>query len=72
MKFFDLIVVTAQLHTLQVNSKKDFNDCTGFEESDDGENGPVTVSFDKVIHHNHHFDGDDDDDDLLPSNQLKS
>ena len=71
MKFFDLIVVTAQLHTLQVNSKKDFNDCTGFEESDDGENGPVTVSFDKVTHHNHHFDGDDDDG-LLPHNQLKS
>ena len=71
MKFFDLIVVTTQLHTLQVNSKKDFNDCTGFEESDDGENGPVTVSFDKVTHHNHHFDGAGDDD-LLPSYQLKS
>ena len=35
---------------MQVNSKKDFDDCTGFEESDDGERGPVTVSFDKVIY----------------------
>ena len=35
---------------LQVKSKKDFDDCTGFVESDEGENGPVTVSFDKVLH----------------------
>ena len=37
-----------------MKSKKDFNDCTGFEESDEGESGPVTVSFDKVIHNDHH------------------
>ena len=36
---------------VQVASKKDFNDCTGFEESDEGESGPVTVSFDKVFRH---------------------
>merc|ERR1712203_192584 len=34
-------------NVVEVNSKKDFDDCTGFEESDDGERGPVTVSFDK-------------------------
>jgi len=34
-----------------VNSKKDFDDCTGFVESDEGESGPLTVSFDKVLHH---------------------
>ena len=47
---------------LQVKSKKDFDDCTGFVESDDGENGPVTVSFDKVLPHD---DDDDDDGDLV-------
>merc|ERR1712198_194584 len=35
-------------NVVEVNSKKDFDDCTGFEESDDGERGPVTVSFDKT------------------------
>ena len=44
-------------------SKKDFNDCTGFEESDEGESGPVTVSFDKVLRH-HTYDSDYDDDPL--------
>ena len=44
---------------IQVASKKDFNDCTGFEESDEGESGPVTVSFDKVLY-NHAYDCDDD------------
>merc|ERR1712150_118497 len=34
-------------NVVEVASKKDFNDCTGFEESDEGESGPVTVSFDK-------------------------
>merc|ERR1712212_763047 len=34
-------------NVVEVNSEKDFEDCTGFEESDDGERGPVTVSFDK-------------------------
>merc|ERR1712172_320690 len=32
-------------NVVEVNSKKDFDDCTGFEESDEGESGPVTVSF---------------------------
>ena len=48
---------------MQVASKKDFNDCTGFEESDEGESGPVTVSFDKVFRH-HIYDCDYDDDPL--------
>ena len=48
---------------VQVASKKDFNDCTGFEESDEGESGPVTVSFDKVFRH-HIYDCDYDDDPL--------
>merc|ERR1712055_463326 len=34
-------------NVVEVKSKKDFDDCTGFVESNDGENGPVTVSFDK-------------------------
>jgi len=38
-------------NVVEVNSKKDFDDCTGFEESDEGENGPVTVSFDKKGKH---------------------
>ena len=49
--------------SVQVASKKDFNDCTGFEESDEGESGPVTVSFDKVLRH-HTYDSDYDDDPL--------
>ena len=48
---------------IQVASRKDFNDCTGFEESDEGESGPVTVSFDKVLRH-HAYDCDCDDDPL--------
>ena len=51
--------VTLVTLAMQVNSKKDFDDCTGFVESDEGENGPVTVSFDKVLHHdvNNDYDG---------------
>merc|ERR1712106_1272476 len=34
-------------NVVEVNSKKDFDDCPGFDASDEGESGPVTVSFDK-------------------------
>ena len=54
-----------------MKSKKDFNDCTGFEESDKGESGPVTVSFDKVLHH-HAYDYDYDGDPLKSTNRTKS
>jgi len=54
-------------NVVEVNSKKDFDDCSGFDVSDEGESGPVTVSFDKVLchhdHDDHDDDGDDDDDD---------
>merc|ERR1712088_68654 len=38
-------------NVVEVNSKKDFDDCTGFDESEDGETGPVTVSFNRPGKH---------------------
>merc|ERR1712080_102334 len=38
-------------NVVEVNSKKDFDNCTGFEESEDGETGPVTVSFNRPGKH---------------------